>query len=115
MKTLMAAALGLTLAAPALAADDKPIKFWNLTAETISEFYLAPAGTTHWGINQCTNDKDGTVDTDEMVKITGIKPGLYDARFKDASGRTCLVKGIHIKAHTVFSIEEKQLKECTKQ
>ena len=115
MKKTIAIAAGLA-AAGALhaAAADKPIKFWNLTAETISEFYLAPAGTTRWGINQCTNDKDGTVETDEMVTITGIKPGHYDAKLKDMSGRTCLVKGIRVKAHSVFSIAEKQLTECTK-
>ena len=114
MKRIIAAGTLAALATPALAAD-QPIKFWNLTAETIAEFYLAPAGTTKWGINQCTNDKDGTVETDEMVKITGVKPGLYDARFKDTSGRTCTVKGLKIKAHAVFSIEEKQLADCTKE
>src|SRR5262249_56766863 len=35
----------------ALAAE-RPIRFWNLTRHTISEFYLAPAGTTNWGANQ---------------------------------------------------------------
>lgn len=115
MKQTIAIAAGfVAVSLHAAAAADQPIKFWNLTAETISEFYLAPAGTTRWGINQCTNDKDGTVETDEMVKITGIKPGLYDAKFKDTSGRTCVVKGIRVKAHDVFSIGEKQLTDCTK-
>jgi hypothetical protein len=101
------------LAVPVLAAD-KPIRFWNLTAETISEFYMAPAGTGKFGPNQCLNDKDGTVETDEMVAVKDIEPGKYDVKLKDVSGRTCLVLSVTVKAHDNFSIGEKQLKNCTK-
>jgi len=115
MKRLIGPAMAALVAWPhAVAAADKPIKFWNLTAETIVEFYLAPAGTTHWSKNQCANDPDGSVDTDEMVAVTGIAPGRYDAKFKDTSGRTCIVKNLTVKAHAIFSIEEKQLKSCAK-
>jgi hypothetical protein len=111
-----AAIAAATIAAGATQAwgADSPIKFWNLTAETITEFYLAPAGTKHWGGNQCVNDKDGAVDTDEMLPVPGVKPGRYDAKLKDRSGRICLVKGVHVKAHGVFSISEKQLTSCVK-
>jgi hypothetical protein len=54
-------------------AQDRPARFWNLTRHTIAEFYLAPAGTTNWGDNQCKNDKDGTVDSDERLRITGVR------------------------------------------
>ncbi len=111
--TVFATLLTMLAATTALAAD-KPTRFWNLTAETITEFRLAPAGTSKWGINQCDNDTDGSVDTDEMLDIVGVRPGLYDAKFKDHSGRTCTVKGLRIKLHEVFSIEEKQLNDCTK-
>jgi len=66
----------------------------NLTRHTISEFYLAPTGTTNWGANQCKNDRDGTVDFDERLRITDTPPGLYDARLKDVSGRTCMVRNL---------------------
>jgi hypothetical protein len=56
-----------------------------LTRHTIAEFYLAPAGTTSWGDNQCKNDKDGTVDSDERLRITGVDTGTYDAKLKDIS------------------------------
>jgi hypothetical protein len=56
----------LVTATAALGAD-RPARFWNLTRHTISEFYLAPAGTTSWG--QCKNDKDGTVDSDERLRV----------------------------------------------
>jgi len=95
-------------------AGEKPIRFWNLTAETISELYLSPAGTTNWGPNQCLNDKDGTVETDEMVTVKDIQPGKYDLKLKDVSGRTCLVRSVTVKAHDNFSVGEKQLKDCTK-
>jgi hypothetical protein len=95
-------------------AQDRPPRFWNLTRHTISEFYLAPAGTTNWGPNQCRNDKDGTVDPDERLRITGVSPGSYDARLKDVSGRACLVRDIRISAGEIFSIEEKDLTSCTR-
>ena len=62
----VAAALG-----SAEAASIKGMRFWNLTSETLSEVSLAPAGTTKFGPNQCKNDKDGTVEFDEQVAVTG--------------------------------------------
>ena len=93
-------------------AAERPTRFWNLTHHTISEFQLAPAGTTKWGENQCKNDKDGTVDSDERLRITGIEPGRYDARIKDVSGRLCFARNIDIKAGAIFSIEERDLADC---
>ena len=101
----------LVTATAALGAD-RPARFWNLTRHTISEFYLAPSGTTNWGDNQCKNDKDGTVDSDERLRITGISSGTYDAKLKDVSGRSCLVRNVKIEAGEVFSLEEKDLTSC---
>ena len=103
----------IATASSAFAADG-PIRFWNLTHHSISEFRLAPAGTTKWGDNQCKNDKDGTVDSDERLRITATAPGLYDASLKDTSGRACLVRNIKVEAGAIFSIEEKDLTDCTK-
>jgi len=102
----------ITTIATAFSAE-RPTRFWNLTHTTISEFQLAPAGTAKWGENQCKNDKDGTVDFDERLRITGIAPGIYDAQVKDVSGRVCVVRNIDIKAGAVFSIEEKDLTDCS--
>ena len=95
----------------ALAAE-RPMRFWNLTRHTISEFYLAPTGTTNWGANQCKNDRDGTVDFDERLRITDTPPGLYDARLKDVSGRTCMVRNLKLEVGGIFSIEERDLSSC---
>jgi hypothetical protein len=94
-------------------AQSRSTRFWNLTQFTISEFYLAPAGTTNFGPNQCKNDKDGTVDHDERLRITGVEAGTYDAKFTDASGRTCLVRDIKVETGKIFSIEENELSSCT--
>ena len=99
--------------ASALSAE-RPTRFWNLTLHTISEFQLAPAGTTRWGENQCKNDKDGTVDSDERLRITGIAAGRYDARLKDVSGRVCFARNIDVKAGDIFSIEERDLADCSR-
>jgi hypothetical protein len=112
MKTILYAAFALIIAVPSVLAQERPARFWNLTRHTISEFYLAPAGTTNWGDNQCKNDKDGTVDSDERLRITGVSKGMYDAKLKDVSGRTCFVRNIKVEAGEIFSIEERDLTSC---
>jgi hypothetical protein len=106
------AAVALAAVSSGAIAADHPPRFWNLTLNTIAEFYLAPAGTTNWGENQCKNDKDGTVDVDERLRITGTDPGIYDVRLKDITGRTCLVRNIKVETGQIFSIEEKDLSSC---
>jgi hypothetical protein len=101
-----------TTSSLALAAE-RPMRFWNLTRHTISEFYLAPAGTNNWGANQTKNDRDGTVDSDERLRITDTAPGSYDAKLVDVSKRTCIVRDIKLVAGEIFSIEEKELTACT--
>src|SRR5262245_3479767 len=95
------------------AAAERPTRFWNLTRHTISEFYLAPTGTTTWGANQCKNDRDGTVDPDERLRITDTPPGRYDAKLVDVSKRTCIVRNLRLEAGEIFSIEERELTSCT--
>jgi hypothetical protein len=103
----------LAVTASAALAEGRPTRFWNLTRYTISELYLAPAGTTNWGPNQCKNDKDGTVDPDERLPITGVTAGSYDVKLVDTSGRTCLVRNIKVVIGQIFSIEERELTSCT--
>ena len=102
----------LALIATAAFSAERPTRFWNLTHNTISEFQLAPAGTAEWGENQCRNDKDGTVDFDERLRIGGVQSGRYDARIKDTSGRVCFARNINLKAGEVFSLEERDLVDC---
>ena len=92
----------------------KGIRLWNLTSETISGFQLSPAGKAEWGANQTLNDKDKEVDHDERLRITGIEPGRYDAKVVYPNGRQCVVRDIEIKADAVFSIADKDLKDCRK-
>ena len=109
---LVVLALGLSLSA-GFAADRKPTRFWNLTANTIVTLQRSPAGQQAWGRNQCDNDKDHEVDHDERLRITDVAPGRYDVRFKDKTGRVCVVKDIEVKDGDIFTIEEKDLKECS--
>jgi hypothetical protein len=102
------------LAFVATGASAKDTQFWNLTANTITSLQLSPAGKNEWGANQADNDRDHTVDHDERLKITGTAPGMYDVKFVDKSGRTCVVPNVEVKAAAIFSIEEKSLKGCTK-
>jgi len=110
-KAALAAVALLLLGVPALARDTQ---FWNLTANTITSFQLAPAGTDKWGANQTANDKDGSVDHDERLKIVGVQTGVYDVKFTDDKGRTCTVKKVSVKQGGIFNIEEKSLKGCQK-
>jgi len=96
----------------AAAQDRKGIRFWNLTLYTITSFQMSPAGKDSWGHDQCKNDRDGTVDHDERLRITGIEPGRYDVKLADNIGRVCIVRNVEVKKGAVFSIEERQLTEC---
>ncbi len=93
------AVVGLVLlvsAGGAWAADR--MQFWNLTGVTITRLSLAPAGTTTWGPNQCANDKDGSVDPDERLRLTGVTAGQYDVRLTDTAGRQCTVKNVTVQS-----------------
>lgn len=109
------AAVALLLAATGQPmAQGKGIRFWNLTTATVSSFQLSPAGKNDWGSNQTLNDEDNEVDHDERLRITGIDPGRYDAKIGYRDSRQCVVRDIEIKADAVFSISDKDLKECNK-
>ena len=114
MKPMLALAAIVIVAAPALADErkSKGTRFWNLTGETVTKFELAPAGTTDFGPDQAKNDKDGSVDNDERLKITDVPDGKYDARITDKTGRVCSALALEIKTGGVFSVEKDQLKDC---
>ena len=114
MRWILTAAVLLLAGTGELAAQGKGIRLWNLTTSTISGFELSPAGKNAWGPNQTLNDKDKEVDHDERLPITGVKPGRYDARVTYRDARQCIVRDIEIKADAVFSIMDKDLKDCTK-
>src|SRR5580692_5114531 len=108
------AGMALILALVPTGALAKDTQFWNLTANTITSLQLSPAGKNAWGRNQADNDRDRTVDHDERLKITDTPPGTYDVKFVDKSGRTCIVPNVDVREGLVFSIEEKNLKNCVK-
>jgi len=109
---IILAIVGLAVIASQALAQGKPTRLWNLTRNTISQFYLAPAGTTNWGPNQCKNDRDGTVDSDERLRITDVPSGIYDAKLVDVRGRACIVRNVKVEVGGIFSIGEKDLTSC---
>jgi hypothetical protein len=101
---------------PTVARPADLMRFWNLTGATITKLYLAPAGTTKWGPDQCANDKDGSVHPDERLKLVDLSAGRYDVKLVDVSGRRCVVKDVTLQAGTsyAFSLSEADLKDCSK-
>jgi len=79
------------LTTAATAQDRRGTRLWNLTRYTVTNVQLSPPGQHAWGKNQCENDKDGTVDHGERLRITGITSGLYDIKLGDKGGRVCIV------------------------
>ena len=114
LRAPIAICLLLTALSGSAIAQGKGIRFWNLTTATISGLQLSPAGKNDWGPNQTLNDKDKEVDHDERLRITGVEPGRYDAKVSYRDNRQCVVRDIEIKAGAVFSIADKDLKDCSK-
>jgi hypothetical protein len=114
LRWIMASIALLLAGTGALFAQGKGIRFWNLTSSTISGFQLSPAGKNEWGPSQTLNDKDKEVDHDERLRITGVEPGRYDAKLTYPDAKQCVVRDIEIKADAVFSIMDKDLKDCTR-
>ena len=111
---LAAAAAAVLVLVGSARADDKPTRFWNLTAWTITDLRLAPAGTEKFGPNLCLNDKDGAVDADERLKTPGVATGSYDARVAFKTGRACRAKNLSVVEGQIFEIAEKDLLDCSK-
>jgi hypothetical protein len=107
---IAAVALFLMLAS-AQAAERRGMRLWNLTLHTLTSVQFSAPGQNAWGPNQCENDNDKTVDDDERLRITGMKPGRYDAKLIDKMGRTCVVKDVNV-TDGVFPIEENQMTNC---
>ena len=115
MRAPLLAAIALAVISSATSAQDRrSMRFWNLTLYTVTDLRMSPAGKDAWGPNQCENDRDGTVDHDERLRITGIEPGRYDVKLTDKIGRVCTVRNVEVKEAAVFTIEEKQLTDCAK-
>jgi hypothetical protein len=112
MRASLLAAIALAVIGSAAAQDRRGMRFWNLTLYTVTDLRMSPAGKDAWGPNQCENDRDGTVDHDERLRITGIEPGRYDVKLTDKIGRVCTVRNVEVKEAAVFAIEEKQLTDC---
>lgn len=109
-----AVCVALLVAVAPSGAVAKDTRFWNLTANTITSLRLSPAGRKEWGPNQTDNDSDRSVDHDERLRIAGVTSGAYDVKILDKSGRSCLVSNVQIKEGSVFTIEEKDLRDCSK-
>ena len=93
--------------------------FWNLTSFTITNLVMAPVGPEsakagEFGPNQCANDRDGTVDHDERLRLTGIAPGRYDVRLTTKPGRICTVRNVEVKGggKYSFSLADSDLVDC---
>ncbi|WP_294534204.1 hypothetical protein [uncultured Rhodoblastus sp.] len=114
MRILNLAAAALLVFSGPTRAQEKPTRFWNLTAWTITDLRLAPAGTEKFGPNLCLADKDGAVDADERLKIPGLATGQYDARVVFKNRRACRAKNLSVIDGQVFEIAEKDLVDCSK-
>ncbi len=93
----------------------KPLKFWNLTSDTITELYAQAPGGSAWSANLCLADADHSVDADERLNLPDLAPGTYDVRVVDKAGRHCLFHNVAVKGDGpyAFSIAEDQRKGCT--
>jgi hypothetical protein len=86
----------------------------HLTGSTITNLVMAPAGSSEFGPNQCANDRDGSVDHDERLRLIGVAPGRYDVRLTTKPGRVCTVRNVELKGggKYAFSLSDSDLTDC---
>ena len=72
MRTSVFIAVCMALVTSSYATSNR-LQSWNLTPNTVTEFYLSPTGTDQWGRDQCPNDKD-------------VEPRLADAQAGHGTG-----------------------------
>lgn len=113
-KGFVTLSLACMVAATAAFAAAKPPQFWNLTSSTVTKLEISKVGANSFGPNQTVNDPDGAVDHDERLKLTCVEAGRYDVRLTLKDGRTCFARNVKIQGGKPFSIEDKDLVECTK-
>jgi hypothetical protein len=82
------------------------------TATRFTEVYLAPAGSGQWSANQALNDKDRALDPGERLALSGIARGIYDVKFVDPTGHTCIKSGVDLTRETTFDIRDTDLAKC---
>jgi hypothetical protein len=114
-----AACVGLSFflfqaSASAETAPDKPIRIWNLTASVVTDLRLAPAGGKAFGGNLVLEDADKSIDVDERLKLPKLAPGVYEGKISLKDGRKCRLGALKIDAGAIVSIEEKDLRDCSK-
>jgi len=74
MRKLAASLILLATTSTLAPAAERPMRFWNLTSHIVAEFYLAPGRHDKLGRQPDKNDRDGTVDVDERLRITDTPP-----------------------------------------
>jgi hypothetical protein len=106
----------LALAAPSDPPASENLVFWNRTGTAITKLFLAAPGTSKWGPDQCAKHKDGRVDEDQHLDLTGLTADRYDVKLTDVSGRTCVIKDVVLQTGRAyaFSLSEPDLKDCSK-
>ena len=109
---LMLLLAGCWLFASGALAADRFVGFNNTTSTVFSGVYLAPRGTTAWGLNQALNDKDKAWDAGERLTIRGLSRGTFDLKVVDRSGRVCIKKGLDLTSDTTFDIRDEDLRDC---
>ncbi len=112
MRALLVVLLLGSVVAPAMAQER--LAFWNLTSFTITNLVMAPFGSAEFGANQCANDRDGSVDHDERLRLVGVMPGRYDVRLTTKPGRVCTIRGVELKGggKYAFSLSDSDLTDC---
>ena len=95
------------------AAKKKPIRFLRSHVRNSDRAASRAGGLAKFGPDQCRNDKDGSVDHDERLPITGVTPGRYDIKIGYKDGKTCRVQNVPIESGKAFSIEDKDLADCS--
>ncbi len=106
----LVAALGLTFAGAAVAADTSNVSLTNESSWVITELYLSAVDVSEWGPDQLGEQVIGS---GTSFEISGVPCDVYDVRLVDEDGDVCVVGGVKLcGGDSAWKIGDEDLLNC---
>jgi hypothetical protein len=109
MKSLLASAALLALAAVMTPAAAAQLTVANDSSSVIHHLFVSPAAERNWGADQLGKE---TIDSKGRFTVRNIPAGKYDIRIVDEDDDACVLKAIDLQMDQTWTLTDQILKTC---